>query len=348
MRLSLLLVLLVVLSPAMALSINVAADDYNLTINGEVNIYYEISLNAPAEVNYTIGLLKPGNQIIIYNYQGLINQVNGSLDYNITNTEAGTYELYLQVISSSMNLTESAPDLVVINPKVNYTYDLFDKLYMINNTATGLINLQNTGNTKLSVTTYLTKAQSDLNINPQSFQLKPNETKTLTVTASKPEADYNATINFIFEYNTIRVFELSDVSIIVPVVNLTIDNIAYVQDGYTNVYINLTNQGNMDLNATLTIRTYTQAQGFNNYNYAINAPAGQLIQLNYTLPLSTLVSAKIIYEGLNGTVEVTRELSPISTLPFALTQDQMLVIIIVGLVIFIYIYFKITKRKKFR
>jgi hypothetical protein len=117
----------------------------------------------------------------------------------------------------------------------------------------------------------------------------------------------------------------------------------------TQVTAQINNTGNMPINATLLIRTFTLSEGFQTESEGVTVNPGEQLDYSHFLPSGKgVVSVSLVYLSDGQNVTDTEELNVLNRIPIdlKLSQDRIILIIILIAVIIIVIYVKRSKGKR--
>lgn len=339
------LITLLLVSCASALTINIEPATIEVSSYENLTINYVISLNQEETTNYTITLYNKEHEFTIINKTEEVMDLNETINYNLSSVASGTYSLALTVTNPSLSTTELSSANVTVLQDYELRVEAPEKAYMKSDEEEVTAFLDNKGNTDLGISTYFKNALSEITISPQSFRLERGSNKTLMITIEKPEEGYNTTLVII---STINAEEETrneyDLEVIIPEINLTIGRVNTKSSGNeTIIETTVNNTGNMDVNSTIKIRTFTLKEGFKTLEKNELFKTGAT---NYTttIPKASVIGLTINYNG----YEITRELSLLNKVPFDLklsSERLLLIAALVGLLIII-LYFKLRRRRR--
>jgi hypothetical protein len=336
---------LLLLSCANGLTISVDSSSNLLSANDNLLVDYIINLNNPELTNYHLILANENNSYVLFNSTSIVSLVNESITYPVSGVAAGVYNLSLVISNPSLSLTELVNHEISVLETLSFSVDAPSVIYATSDPTIVNALIINDGNTDLSISAYFSQASSDVSIAPQSFLLRMGENKTLVITIALPVNDYSTSLIV----NSITNSETNEfpIRIIIPIINLSLDNIA-VTDSTNESFVSalINNTGNMDLNATVIVRTFLLSEGFRSLYEPVSINAGGFVNYSLVLPKKSVISLSVIYGEDNTTI--TRELSFLGKIPFdfKLSQDRLLLIVILVVVILIIIYVKYFRKGK--
>lgn len=342
---TLLLISLIILSSANALTINLNTDQQIVNSNDNLTINYEINLDLEEQTNYLIILKNELTNYTITNETSIFSTKTDSLKYNTTELTAGNYTLQMIINNPSISMTKTATNKIRVTSELRIKTEIPNSLPISNTEATASINITNLGNTKTSISAYFTKTESEISLIPQSFSLEKNEEKTIIINVKRPDKDYNATLMIIANNNEEETRNEHIIRIIIPVINVTLNEVKTLESNNETV-INavIQNNGNIDVNANITIRTFTLTEGFKNYEDNLIIKAGETINHTTIIPKKTIASYTIKYE--NETI--TKELNAVNTIPLdiKLSKDRLITLGVIIAILGVIAYFKWFRNKR--
>jgi len=346
------LLCLLLLSCANALTyINIESNDTTLSSSDDLTFNYEINLNSANLIDYSIRLYNDNKTYLLVNNSINTSFISDSVSYDLGLVASGTYQLSLTARSKLLNATEIMSHEITILKELNFRAIVPLVVYADENLTSAEVLLTNNGNTDVSISVYFKPgtALADVAVSPQSFNLLMSQNKTVTLTFAKPTSDYNTTL-VIRSIDDTEIQREYPISVIIPVVNMSLNNVNVTDDGnQTQVTAQINNTGNMPINATLLIRTFTLSEGFQTESEGVTVNPGEQLDYSHFLPSGKgVVSVSLVYLSDGQNVTDTEELNVLNRIPIdlKLSQDRIILIIILIAVIIIVIYVKRSKGKR--
>lgn len=338
------LIALIVLSCTSALTININNGQTKVSSYDNLTINYVISLNQEELTNYTIKLYNQDHMFLILNHSESVMELNETINYNLSSVASGEYALSLEVTNPSLSTIEHSPSNVTVLQDYELEVTAPEKAYLKSDEEEVTALIDNKGNTDLSISAYFKNALSEITITPQSFRLERGSNKTLSITIKKPEEDYNTTLVVISTIDDEETRNEYPLEVIIPVINLTLGGINTKSTGNeTMIEALVNNTGNMEVNATINIRTFSIMEGFKTItkNEVFNIGG-----TNYTttIPKTSVIGLKISYNGF----EESRDLSFLNKVPFdfKLSPERLLLLGALAGLLVIILYFKFRRKKR--
>ncbi len=349
-RIIVMLASLLIMNAALGLTVSIEPLQETIGINNNLTINYEVNLDLEESFNYSIRLLNDENDYLIINESGINSPYEESIYYNVSNLEAGEYQLRLIINSEAFQeLAVTSSKNVTITELTNFEISELNVIYTFNEVTSTELTVINNGNTRVSFTTYFLGAESDITIIPQTFSVQPSENKTLRITVKKPESDYNATLNVIGVYADKQSSIQREISVIIPIIELNVSAMN-VSQGVNNTIIKflLTNSGNKGSNYTVNIRTFDFARGFQTIIREGLSEANKTGEVIFELNKTEVTSITIYYSNGTEITELKTQFSIIDYVPFnfELTTNRVLILIIVGIIVGFIIWNKFLRRKR--
>jgi len=347
MRLKGVLITLLLLSSANALSISVNGNPTQLSGEANLTIDYLIDLDNEALTDYSILLYNDLYEFQVFNESRIMDNTTGIIDYNVSHVASGDYKLALK-LTQPLTYTVISQENITIMQDFNLRAEPPSTIYVKDNETIIEVLLINEGNTDLSISTYFRNARSDVSVNPQSFPLSRESNKTITITVAKPTSNYNTTL-IIQSSNGEDMTNEYPISVIIPIINLIIQDVNILEStNETIINLQVNNTGNMDVNASVGIRTFSLLEGLTTQEEEALFNAGVITNYTKNIPKKDVVSVSLTYTIDNENITLTHELSPLNTLPFnfKLSTERLLLLGALIIVIIVIIYFKYIRRRR--
>ena len=338
------LICLITLSSANALTINLNSAEQIVNSNDNITINYDIILDSAATTNYAI-ILSGEKEYTVINETSDFSTKTGMIQYNTSELTAGNYTLLLKISSETISLTQTASSKIRVTSELRIRTEIQGLVPISGSEEIINATLKNLGNTKTSISAYFTKTESEISIAPQSFTLEKDEEKTVMINIKKPASDYNTTLVIMASNNEEEARHERIIRIIIPVINITLGEIKTLEsENETIINAIIQNNGNINVNANISIRTFTITEGFKNYEETITINAGETINHTTTIPKKTIASYSVKYEG----ETITKELNAINTIPLdiKLSKDRLILLGILIAIVGVIAYFKWFKNKR--
>jgi len=342
------LISLLILSCANALTISIDSDEAQIGGLDNLTINYLISLDSESTTSYKILLLNEYNEFLVYNSTDVITVLDNTITYNVTNVASGDYSLALE-LSEPLEYTVKSSTNVTVLKDLDLQVTVPNIIYVKGDEETVNITLYNQGNTDLSISSYFKNAKSDITITPQSFQLTRGAEKVIQVTVKKPTEDYDTTLAITSIDNKDETRNEYQISVIIPTINLELSDVNLIEAiNETTITALINNTGNIDVNATVSIRTFHILEGFVTEEELITSLSDEAINYSLTIPKKIVLSAGITYFNGDENVTVVQELNPLNFMPFnfKLSSERLILIgALIGVIILI-AFFKIRRKRR--
>lgn len=338
------LITLLLLTSANALTINLNSPEQIVNSNDNITINYEMILDSEALTNYAI-ILSGEKEHVVTNETSTFSTKTGTILYNTSFLTAGNYTLLLKISSEAISLTQTASNKIRVTSELRINTEIPNVIAISGEEANINATIKNYGNTKTSISAYFTKTESEISIAPQSFTLEKDETKTVSINIKRPANDYNTTLVIMASNKEEEARSEHDISIIIPVINITLGEVRTLEsENETIINAIIQNNGNVNVNANISIRTFTITEGFKNYEENITIKAGETINHTTTIPKKTIASYSVKHEA----ETITRELNAINTIPLdiKLSKDRLILLGILIAIAGVIAYFKWFKNKR--
>lgn len=350
MRKSLVFLLSVCLifTSAHAISADISLSENIVGLNAQLTIDYSFVLDSSSEVNYVI---KVGDLIILNETDSALS-LSDVLEWNVANTAAGDYDVRLIVETLGGDSVSTSEGLAILRtPRIGVIGS--DNLYMFGDSVEKNYPVSNIGNIPLETTAV--PSGGFYSISNMAFNLGINETEYVSVVINKPESNRVLTITFTGVNQTDQVSLATEINVIVPDVNMSIESINYsVIGNETQFLIDVNNNGNIlqDLNFTIYV---TSMVGAGSFDHSESVVAGSITTLNFTIPSTDRVTkVEMRYIGSDGTVQMIEQrydiipgAGPLLDIFYTIWGSELLrgvVITIIILIILIFIWKVILKR----
>jgi hypothetical protein len=349
MRKYILLISLLLFSSASALTISIDSEETKVSSFDTLTINYVISLNTEESTNYAITLFNNNDEFVVLNNTQVLKDINDSFIYDVSGLASGNYSLALRVSNPSITTTELAPSNITILSELDFRVIVPDVVFVRSSNDVFQVTMINNGNTDLSISAFFRNAQSDITISPQSFPLSRKSTKTLSMTFARPEEDYQATLVVISSTEGEEITNEYPIRVRLPIINLDLIEVNAVRlgdDSTLDVIIN--NTGNVEVNATLSTRTFSIDEGFITQQETFTISSSDTYNHSKSFTNKRVIGIKLTYAGLDGDVMLMRELSILNKIPFdiKLTKERLTLLAALIGIFALVIYFKFKRKKR--
>jgi hypothetical protein len=347
-----LLVLLFALGTTFGSGFSVQASFGFSVLNSSVGInqglFFNLSVNFPQNVNYTIYL---NNTVVKIGTISADSPSTQTIEFNITNFPAGRYAPSVKFSALSSKLL--ANSTVTVTPKPAFSFlGYSDYTPLFNGSARLLMRVIDSGNTPLNLSWSLptvTGVAFNL-LFKQTFSLLPNQVFYAPINISVSKVfDKNLNFSFLASYGNYSFRHSYLTSLFAPVINLSFFNTKLnpVNNNLSTFSANITNGDNLPINVTFQFLVDINGNDFYyNKSYVIYPNTSSIA---FSIPAGTILSTKALYTGQNGS-ETTQEIFS-QQAPSGVSQSDLITSIgyvtILGIAIMalLYLHHKLTKRK---
>ncbi len=336
-------------SEANASSVSASFSVLNTTVGINGNVFFNVSATFPNQTNYSIYL----NSTKIYSssFQAGYNGYK-IVAYNVSNRYYGLYQPSVRF--SIMNAPLDSNTSLYVKPTSGFGFvDYTNITEEVNNTASIMIKILNSGNTPLNFSWFLPVIKGisiSLNFN-QSFRLFPGGIYSIPIHFGLSNS-YQSNISFQFSAKFMDVMMTKNytTSIIKPVVNFTLESLKTAKLNSTTQlwYANILNFNNVPINATLEfLLSYNNSRFYYNKSYLITPSTKNISVL---LPESKILSVTLFYPSSSLATESQELFSapqPTASILSGLSGGLgYIVLTVLIIVVFVVIHLRVNRRKR--
>lgn len=315
-----------------------------LTLDSPLAVYYSFELDSSSLVNFVIKM----GDVVILNETITTLSLSNVVEWNIGTTPAGDYTISLTVDPEGDTIVVTSEDLTIVE-SARIDAPTSDDIFTFEDSIHKEYLVRNTGNIPLHVSID-TEGTYFYSVSPMNFNLGVDENQTVSVTITKPSQDTEMSITYSGVNGTHEVDLTTAIRVMLPVVNISINNITFeVVGNETQFSIEVNNDGNMPQNLTFTITTIS---GVFSHSEVLGAPSRTTF--DFSIPSTDRVTkVEMSYTDSDGTAKIIEQrydiiqgLGPLFDVLFGIWNSELLrgvVITIIVLVILILLW-KIIRR----
>jgi hypothetical protein len=282
-------------------------------MNSNLEINYRVELLQEFNLSYKIGLAGEDFRASLRKGKLVGEKFAGSFEWNVTNTPAGIYNVYLALnySSDSRRGSDYKEEEIEILPKAGLSVENEVLVVMYKENETTSLEIINSGNVPLYISIFPVTPREEVIYAPHIIrELKVNESCTLFISFAKPEESFDFQLNFTGIYLDQRVEKVVTFHAIVPRVNISLLGIEiYPEADETTISLQIESESNIKNNLTITFEFISFIARKIHETYLLIQPV-ESKKFNFTLPYGKaykLRSIEIKFRNEEGKEELIRK-----------------------------------------